>query len=163
MHGGSTGSHRKAAARVMAGRALAAMGHPVADVDAPAELLGMVAEAAGNVRTLRTWVQDLGDQVYGPILFPDGGRSGRAEEHVLARMYGVWCDRLVSYSAAAIKAGIAEREVRVKELLGVLVMRCMLGLLDDPELGLSRVQRESGRRIAGRHLRVLGSAEDVVS
>lgn len=160
-HGGATRNHRKAGIRWKSEQALAALGRPKEGADAQVELLGMVAEAAGNVLTLRQWVEDLGDDVYGPLFFESGQPSGRAEEHVLARMYGAWCDRLVHYSATAIKAGIAERTVKIQEALATLVMRFALALLDDPELGLSRDQRESGRRIAGRHLRSLGTAEDV--
>lgn len=141
--------------------ALSRLGRPkTGDVDPQAELLGMVAEAAGNVVSIREWMQESGDDAYGPIMLPDGSESGRAEEHVLARMYREWCDRLVQYSAVAIKAGIGEREVRLKEQLGAVVMRAMLTLLDHPDLGLSREQRETGRRVAGPILRVLGQSEE---
>ena len=156
LHGGSAPSHRKAAQAWKANQELARLGRPKdGDVDPTAELLGMVAEAAGNVATLREWVQALGADVHGPIMFPTGMLSGRSEEHVLVGMYREWCDRLVSYSAACVRAGVSERAVKVMEEQAELCARVVLAMLDDPEFGLSWDQRDLGRRIAGKHLRAL--------
>jgi hypothetical protein len=50
---------------------------------------------------------------------------------------------------------LAERTVRLQEATAEMMARAVMALLDDPELGLSREQREQGRRLAGRHLRAI--------
>lgn len=153
MHGGSTPNHLKSVANARAEAALVALGRPNVGADAQAELLGMVAEASGNVRTLRQWVEDLADGVTQSV-FVAGGYENLSE-NVLVEMYGKWCDRLVSYSAQCIRAGVSERVVKVMEEQAEMCARVVTAMLDDPELGLSWEQRDLGRRIAGRHLRSL--------
>lgn len=156
-HGGSTPTQVKAARKVLAAQELRRLGMPTqGDVDAQHELLSMVAEASGNVRTLRTWVQDMAeDELYVETFGPSGRATGHSEEHVKVVMYREWCDRLVSYSSSAIRAGISERAVKIMEAQAELFAQVLMSLLDDPEFGLSWEQRELGRRIAGRHLRAL--------
>lgn len=174
-HGGNTKSHRAAAASEMAGRALRRLGQPIDGAQPQEQLLAMVCEAAGNVATLRDLVSELavpGDmpdtvdeglerplgRLWGARFHASGMPTGEALEHVLVGMYRDWADRLVKYSSEAIRCGIAERQVELAEAQAGLVARVIMGLLDDPELGLAATQRAIGRRIAGRHLRSLGTA-----
>jgi hypothetical protein len=64
-------------------------------------------------------------------------------------------DRCVEVAAACLKAGIAERQVRVMEDQAGLYADLMRKVLDDPNLGLSEAQRQAGRRIAAGHLRLV--------
>lgn len=156
----------------MADLELRRLGRPLVGADPQQQLLAMVCEAAGNVATLRQMVSELtmpGDgpetvdealygprgHLYGLMFHPSGMPTGEAREHVLVVMYREWADRLVSYSASAIKCGIAERQVVVAEQQAALVAKVIMGLLDDPELELTREQRDRGRRLAGRHMRAL--------
>jgi hypothetical protein len=139
----------------MAQLELRRLGVPVDAADPAEQLVGMVREAAGNVVVLRSLVGDLGETL------TQWGQDGQ-REHAVAELYRVWCDRLVSYSAAAIKAGLAERTVRLQEATAEMMARAVMALLDDPELGLSREQREQGRRLAGRHLRAITVATSEV-
>jgi hypothetical protein len=87
----------------------------------------------------------------------------RVEEHPAVTGYRQSLDRLFGYSERALKLGLAERVVAVTEMQGALMAQAFMALLDDPELGLSREQREIGRRAAGRHVRqvVEGNAVEV--
>lgn len=156
LHGGSMRNHRKAAAGKMASLELRRLGRPLEGADPQEQLLAMVCEAAGNVAALRGFVAELDD-----LIVAETGPGGARREAVSAYavLYQTWTDRLVSYAASAIKCGIAERQVVVAERQADLVAKVIMALLDDPELGLSREQRDQGRRLAGRHLRALGTGE----
>jgi hypothetical protein len=156
--------------------ALHRLGVPL-DIADPADmLLSMVRESAGNLQVLREMVSELIDPVqlqqmvdlgwtadrplapmYAAARHANGGYTGLGKEHVVVSMYDQERERLVKFSAEALKAGIAERQVKLAEQLASSVATAMMALLDDPELGLSREQREAGRKAAGRHLRVLAS------
>lgn len=178
LHGGKTRSHLVAAAQGMAEIALKRLGVPIVDADPSEQLLEMVRESAGNVACLRDLVGELELEVSGLRYDIDSGKlvevtdtpgiagrtyhqsgipTGEAKAHVLVAMYDAERDRLVRFSKAAIDCGLAERVVRVQEQTAEVVAKVMMALLDDPELGLDRTQREVGRRIAGRHLRALGT------
>lgn len=138
-HGGAAKQNRAAGARrvakIKAIATLARMGIPVETTPEDA-LLGQVAEAAGNVEFLREQVQQEGAE--------------------WLELYSQERDRLVRMSALAIGAGIAERQVQLAERQGALVADVIRKLLDDPELGLNSGQRDRGRLIAAKHLRLVG-------
>ena len=160
----------------MATRALVRLGVPVVDADPADQLLQMVREAAGNVACLRDLVGTLVDPVrldeirlelngdptvrplYVSMYHQSNVATGEAKPHVLVAMYDAERDRLVKFSAEAIKCGLAARQVEIEERSAMLLASAMMALLDDSELGLSREQRETGRRVAGRHLRMLEPA-----
>jgi hypothetical protein len=162
----------------MAARELRRLGVPVDDADPSEQLLEMVRESAGNVACLRDLVSQLGlevsglrydvdsghmieitetDGIAGKTYHQSGIATGEAKPNVLVVMYDAERERLVRFSKAAIDCGLAERVVRVQEQTAEMVAKVMMALLDDPELGLTREQREVGRHVAGRHLRSLGT------
>jgi hypothetical protein len=156
LHGGCMPNNVKAGQKANAEVELRRLGRPkTGDIDAQTELLSMVAEASGNVMTLRDRVRELDEDISGPTFHASGKETGHHEENILVVMYREWCDRLVAYSSAAIRAGISERAVKVMEEQAELCARVVLAVLDDPELGLTWDQRDAGRRIAGGHLRAL--------
>jgi hypothetical protein len=158
VHGGATPMQVRGAQRVIARQELRSMGRP-ADVDDPhEELMAALREAKGNILYLRERVEELGDETYGSILFPNGKPSGRAESHVLVIQYSEWWTKWVQVSAACIKAGIDKRLIEIEESKVELFAQVLLGMLGDAEWGLTVDQREAGRRIAGRHLRALPAA-----
>lgn len=177
LHGGNTRAHRERAQAEIIRREAARLGGARV-VDPAQALLELVFEAAGNVEFYRDLVGQLstsdpslpgGDDegggvvspqrgnLYGPLRHQSGVSTGEAKRHVLVQMYDEERDRLKEYAATVVKVGLAERQVQVAELQAALVARVVMALLDDPEFGLSREQRELGRRLAGRHLRQLGS------
>lgn len=169
LHAGSTPNGVKAARVELLRQAARRLGIP-REVEPGQALLELVWEAAGNVEFYRDLVASLeggesgeGDAarsgLYGALRHQTGFETGEAKRHVLVQMYDDERDRLKEYAATVVKVGLAERQVQVAELQAALVARVVMGLLDDPELGLSREQRDVGRRLAGRHMRVLSAAE----
>lgn len=152
-HGGAARQNRAAGqrrvAKVKVVAQLARMGIPVETTPEDA-LLGQVAEAAGNVEFLREQVQGL-DALHGP------NHLGDQMAHVVVQLYGEWADRLTRFAKMAIDAGIAERQVRIAERQGALLADFVRTLLDSPELELSLTQRERGRVVAAKQLRLLSS------
>lgn len=155
MHGGSAKQVRAAGARRLADeearRAVATYGLPV-DIDPGDALLEEVRWTAGHVQWLRAAVQGLETEQQAAA----GGGFGGPHPYVV--LYQRERQHLVAVAAAALKAGIEERRVRLAEQQGELIAGVIRQLLDDPELGLNPDQRERGRAIASRHLRVLASA-----
>lgn len=152
VHGGRTRSHRKHNAPKVAELELRRLGRPLEGADPQGQLLAMVCEAAGNVAALRGFVLEL-DQLVVEEIGPGGAR--REAISAYAVLYQTWTSLLVTYASSAIKCGIAERQVVVAEQQAALVAKVMMAFLDDPEFGLTREQRDLGRRLAGRHLRAL--------
>lgn len=66
---------------------------------------------------------------------------------------------LVSVSAAAIKAGVAERKVKLAEDQARLIAGVMMSFIHDLELALTPAQMMAAPLIARRHLLALSSGE----
>ena len=167
MHAGSTPNGVKSARVELLRQAARRLGIP-REVEPGQALLELVWEAAGNVEFYRDLVAGLeggdgvgahGSGLYGALRHQTGFETGEAKRHVLVQMYDDERDRLKEYASTVVKVGLAERQVQVAEVQAALVARVVMGLLDDPELGLSREQRDVGRRLAGRHMRLLSAAE----
>lgn len=66
--------------------------------------------------------------LHGALYGPDHNED--AKPHVLVVMLGEWTDRLAKYSKLALDAGVAEREVRLHEEQGRLVVTVLRRVLD---------------------------------
>lgn len=66
--------------------------------------------------------------LHGAIYGPDHNED--AKPHVLIVMLGEWTDRLAKFSKLALDAGVAEREVRLHEEQGRLVVAVLRRVLD---------------------------------
>ena len=143
VHGaGSAGVKRKARQRVE----LANAEHEVARLGArrdihPAEaLLELVHWTAGEVDYWRHRVTQLDDDAltWGTTRIKTGGDDrGTTEEakpHIAYAMLERSSDRLAAYAAAALKAGVDERRIRVAEAQGALVADVIRGILTDLHL-----------------------------
>lgn len=84
--------------------------------------------------------------------------TSTAEINAWVRLYQEERKRLVEVSAAAIRCGIAEREIQLMEQQGRLIASLLGRLIEDPDIGLDRHQREVARKVAARHLRALDPA-----
>lgn len=127
-------------------------------------LLGQVHEAAGNVAFLRDLVKDLPPHptvekdgeteeltikkgLYGPDL------NGYESPHQLLKLYNEERDRLGKLAKMAIDCGIAERQVRLAERQGEMIVNIIINVLGDPRLGLPQEKQQMGRRVAGEIIR----------
>jgi hypothetical protein len=111
-------------------------------------------------------VQEL-EQGFSPsgagIAGPDDPLKWTARRNVIVAMYDDERDRLARFSKLALDAGLERRRVELAENQAGLVATVIMGLLDSPRLGLTREQRDLGRRLAGGHLRLLSGAVDASS
>ena len=145
-HGGAAGQTKRAAERRVAeaewGRTF---GDPPPDANPVEVMADEIRWAAGHVAWLRDRVA---------VLDPDQV-AGDDKAGALIELYGVERDRLARMCALAIRAGLAERLVRLEEAKGEAIARLIAAVVDDPEAGLSDEQRHHLRRQAGRRLRAL--------
>ena len=141
LHGGLTPQSKAAAekrlARAEAVRAVAQLGLPV-DVSPDAALLAEVQRCAGLVAYYQARVEEiaaLGAEglVWGHTRMKLGGEAAgdtyEARPSVWLQLFSVERDRLVKDAAAAIKAGIQERQVKLAESQGVLVAAVLKRIL----------------------------------
>lgn len=161
-HGGSAPQVKAAAARRLqlasAARELAALGEPVA-IDPAAALLQLVHHKAGEVAWLRAMVQtdDLDDLVWGltreKVGGDDAGTTHEAKPSIWWTMLRSAEDQLAQYAAAAIKAGVEERRVRLEEQTGALVAGVIQRIL--ARLDLSPAQQQLVPTVVPGELRAL--------
>lgn len=148
LHGGATPSGVVAGRRVLAERAVHALGLPAATSAAQA-LLDEVQRAAGAVEWLSGQIQALSVD---ELVTPDEGI------HVWLRLWHVERDRLVKASAAAIAADVDVRLVRLAEQQGQLLADLLNGIFDD--LRLTAEQRARIPEVVPRHLRAVNGGSD---
>lgn len=140
---------------------LNALGVPI-DTDPLDALIGQLAESAGIVAIFRERLQELRipaageagglDALYGP------DHTGDLAPHILLSFYNDERERFAKLADLALRAGVAERQVKILEQQATLFADLLRRVLDDPDLGLSETQRQTGRRIAASHLRLVGSS-----
>lgn len=162
MHGGNAKQVRsKAGERTAAEKVknlVATYGLPV-EITPEQAILDEVHRTAGHVAWLQQQVHALteGELVWGITRVKEGGEDrGTTEEavpHALLKLYHEERDRLVRVCAAALKAGIEERRVKLAERDGALVAEAIRAILAD--LKLDAAQRALVSTIVPQHLRAL--------
>ena len=85
----------------------------------------------------------------------------REDVRAIVKLYGEWCDKKAKYSAEAIKAGIAEREIRLAEGQADVIVRVVEATL--AALSLTPEQREKGRAVASSQLRLIAASPQAAS
>lgn len=167
-HGGATPNQVKNAERQMAQVAAVTYGAP-REVDPAVWLLEEVARTAGIVDWLAGRIRELAPDALvqgvreirskiGPAI--DGAERAELERvTTVAQVPSVWLDlylrerkHLVAVCRDTLAAGVQERQVRIAEETGMLLVSVLRGVLD--ELGLS--DRPDVGEIVGRHLRLVG-------
>lgn len=152
MHGGSAPAVRaKAAERTQqdaARRALMALGEPV-PIDPAQALLDLIAWKHGEVQWLRSKVQAVRDEVlvWGATEHREGvGPEGpisvtseRAQPNVWWSLLRQAEDQLSDYASKALRAGVAERQIRLAESTGAAIAGVVNVILD--RLQLTATQR----------------------
>jgi hypothetical protein len=138
-HGGSTRSHRQAAARKIAQRNIAARTGEL-NIEPVEALLWMVHLSAGQVKYL-------GDE-----LNLTGGKSRTTEQLMARRLWAEERDRLARFSKAALDAGVAERHVKLAERVGAAIGEVLHNILYAQELALTKSQKAALPDLLRRHL-----------
>ena len=153
-HGGSTPTHELAGAVILARREMAVMGQPL-DIEPGEALLQCIRIAAGEVQYAgdRIGMLDeseaivqVGSTKTRPLSYGKEGESPdeTVDEITTSNVYelNIWIkvrrealDRLVNYSAIALKAGVEERKVKLAEQTGALIAQAIRGVL--AELGIA--------------------------
>ena len=171
MHGGaSPQALRKAQERVAlanAEREAARIGITRRDIHPAEALIELVQFTAGEVDYWRHVVSQVDDQdlVWGRTQHRDGvGPEGpvdvttrEAKPHIAYVMLERASDRLATYAAAALKAGVQERQIRLAEQQGAAVAVAIRSILD--QLQLTPPQLELVPTIVPAALRSLAAQE----
>lgn len=145
-HGGSAPQVKAAAARrveqAKASAATARLGLRV-EGDPIAHMLDVIAYQAGMVAYWRSVVEAIDDDLltWGATKVNDGptGTTEEAKPHIAYSLLDEAQSKLVRYCAEAMKAGVAERQVRLAEQQGSLMsalQRAVLSRMLDAVLGL---------------------------
>jgi hypothetical protein len=162
LHGGATKSHAAAARTERARQAVSTYGLP-REVDPSVALLEEVHRSAGHVAWLAEVVADLDREqlVWGVVEEVDKGSgeftgtdtTSAAKPNVWLELYHRERKHLTDVCKAALAAGIAERQVRLAEQQGALLVGVIQRILDD--LALTAEQRELVPTVVPRHLRAV--------
>lgn len=136
------------------------------DVDPAAKLLDMLYVAAGEERVWGEQVQRLRETAPHKLtavqtrISVGKDRGGTTElRHVDATVaveYRLWTEaqeRVAKFAAAALRAGVEERRVKLAEDQGALVAQVIRGVLND--LKLSKEQAAVAPEVVTRHLKLL--------
>src|SRR5690625_146926 len=162
IHGAAAPRAKAAAARrreqEAAQRAVALFGAPK-DVEPSQALLDLVHWTAGEVEYWREQVRQLAADEPAALTWgktrektggQDGGDTYEAKPHVAYVMLYAAQDRLAQYATAALKAGVAERQVRIAEQQGAQftgAQRTILARMFQAMLDLLRAQGVTDDRI----------------
>jgi len=126
-HLGATTNHKRHAVSVEVKRQMATLGTPLEDVTAPEALMGLLRASAGHVAWLRTAVAGL------------ESLAGH-EAEVLVRLYDSERDRLARIGEACIRAGVAERMVRMEQAKVETTLRAIREAAQDVGLNATELQ-----------------------
>lgn len=158
-HGGAAPRVKAAAARrlleVRTFQELFQRVEHAAEVDPLDALMTEVARSSVITEGLSMLVGDLG------LADEDGDGAAiiaGGNQHPLVRWLNEERDRKVRFAEVAVRAGVAERYMKIQERQIALMAQVVSATLDDPELGLDENQRTTARHVLGRHLRALPSA-----
>lgn len=152
-HGGTAPTHRVHAERVMAAQEVARLGLPV-EIDAQEALLQEVHRSAGAVAYLQRIISALDDdELVQEDRLPGGGSV--ISKSVWVEMYDAERRLLIQASQAAIRCGVAERQVRIAERQGELIANAVrailqaLGVADHPDAAevVRRELKAAGARL----------------
>lgn len=143
-HGGNLPTHQLNAAKTEA----VFLGAPK-DINPVEALMWCIKITAGEVEWFNQQLETHSPD--GPF-FEETEHQGK-QMHILARGRADALNRLHTYSASAIKLGIAERAVRMAELYGTSISKLLRGVLED--LQLTPAQRDRAPQIIAKHLILL--------
>jgi hypothetical protein len=133
---------------------LTGLGIDVSVTDPLDALIAQLSESAAVSAFLLERCRELGVDTAGDLLVgPE-----RLSMHPLWLAWREESDRTAKFAELALRAGVAERQVRVIEQQASLFADLLRRVLDDPALGLTPDQRQIGRRVAASQLRLVASS-----
>lgn len=154
-HGGATPGGRAHSSKLMAAQAVATYGLP-REIDPHTALLEEIHRTAGHVAYLGRIVAELTQQ---DLKQYASGSPAESDEFVVWEKPAVWVAmyaderrHLVAVCKAAVTCGVEERRVELAEQQGRILADVMRAIFDDPELGLTGVQRAAAPGLVRRHL-----------
>jgi hypothetical protein len=171
LHGGSTTNGELHGNLELARRDAVVMGAPL-PIDPHEAILQAIHIAAGEVQYCSDRIAELDSALVDvttvktrPLSHGKDGesesttveeitRSSEVRLHVWIDARSKAMDRMVAYSAAALKAGVEERQVRVAEKTGQLLASVIGGILE--ELGVS--ERPEAPAVVRRHLMLVSGS-----
>lgn len=134
------------------------------DIDPAAALLELVSASAGHVtwlaaRVAETDAKALTVGVAEQRIGPDGEKTViiRSQPSVWLTLYGSERKFLTEVCAAALRAGVEERAVKLAERQGQLLCQVIAAVIAD--LDLTEAQRDRASECVPRHLRAVADAE----
>lgn len=162
LHGGATQTHKVAAKAELARQAVATYGLP-REIDPADALIEEVHRTAGHVAWLGGVVaeMDRAELVWGvteevnktATEFSGIDITSSAKPSIWLDLYHRERAHLAKVCKDALAAGIAERQVRMAEQQGALLVGVIQRILDD--LALTAEQRERVSEVVPRHLRAV--------
>jgi len=162
LHGGATPSHRTAASKELARRAIIKFG---LDANAGVEQLDpreVLAEelwrAKLTVDALDYFVSQLEHNeggIYGRTYHVSGLPTGEAKPHVLVQMWQAERKHLKEVADVCVKAGVETKRVEIEQQHAQLMADVFRQVFGDPELGLDPGQVQAAMMTAARHLRLV--------
>lgn len=157
-HGGNSPSHIKSAESEMVRERMAAESSLYGrkrDIGPHEALIEEVQRTAGHVQWLHEKIQRFESE---SDLVQDTPKDGMKESEWIV-MYQNERKMLVSVCNTAIRAGIAERTVRIAEDQGKLIAQLLMTFINNPELALTPTQMAFAPRLARNLLLELSSGE----
>ena len=164
LHGGNTPNGRVFAQKQIAEQAVVTFGLP-REVDPHTALLEEVWRTAGHVAWLQAKVAELDadDLAWGVTVehernsgeHPGTDVTRQASPSIWLSLYQSERAHLVKVAAAAIAAGVAERQVRIAEQQGALINQVLRGVLAD----LGVLDHPQAPAIVRKHLGLVAGGE----
>lgn len=154
-HQGTQPSHRKAAVKEEAMAKAVIYGAPI-DIDPEQAILQELCRTQGHV----TWLAEQVRQVEsGHIL--ESTPFGIKPSAYLA-LYKDERTHLVRVAEVCKRMGIEERRMQLAEEYGKLIAMVLKGFIEDPDLGLTPLQKILSRDIARKHLMAIDAAAQML-
>jgi sulfite reductase beta subunit-like hemoprotein len=136
------------------------------NIDPAATLLQLLAQSRRRVDEYSTRLAHLVDEHGGDLaeamvadqfVMSESGHLQKVGEYIrgLAQLEAQERDRCARFAELAIRAGIAERQVRLAEKEGAMIASVLRAVLADPRLALSDAQRAAVPEVARAHLQLL--------
>lgn len=148
-HGGATINGGISAEKEMVLERMATFGTPL-DIGPHEALLLEVQRTAGHVQWLGERIRQMEAEELAVVM----GKTGMKISEWLI-LYQNERKMLVSVCNVAIKAGVAERKIRLAEEQGKMIALIFHQLINDERLGLNQAQRWEAPKIVGQLLREL--------
>lgn len=159
LHGGASPNAQRLAVQRRAERELLFLGIPVTEIHPADAIVQLVHYQAAIVNYWRGKVNDLNedDLTWGrtkeKVGGDDQGITSEAKPNIAYALLVQAQDKLAEYAAAALRAGVEERRVRLAESQGQLVAQAIRSVLD--ALNLSPAQLELVPTVVPAALRLI--------